>query len=241
MTNIYFYVTTSPLRYIQYVYCMYNIWMFIIALFLYPCLSLSPRVCSNSCPLSRWYHPTISSFVTPFCSCPQSFPLSVFSDESVLHIRWLKYWSFSFSIGPSSEYSGLISFWVDWFHLLAVQETVKSLLQLHNWKASILWHSAVFMDQLSHLYMTTGKTIAMTIQTFVIKMICLLLNMLFRFAMVFLPRNNCLLIPCLQSLFAVSLEPKKIKSDTISAFFSIYLPWSDETRYHDPSFLNVGF
>ena len=108
---------------------------------------------------------------------PSIFPtIRVFSNESVLHIRWLKYWSFSFSISPSSEYSGLISFWIDWFDLLAVQETVKSFLQLHKWKASILWHSAVFMDQLSHTYVTTGKTIAMTIQTFVGKVISLLLK-----------------------------------------------------------------
>ena len=173
---------------------------------------------------------------------PSIFPtIRVFSNESVLHIRGLKYWSFSFSISPSSEYSGLISFWIDWFDLLAVQETVKSLLQLHNWKASILWHSAVFMDQLSHPYVTTGKTIAMTIQTFVIKTMCFLFNMLFRFVMVFLPRNNCLLIPWLQSLFAVILEPKKIKSVTFSIFFFHLLPWSDGTKCHNLHFLNVEF
>ena len=130
------------------------------------CLLLSPRVCSNSCPLSRWCHPTISSSVTPFFSCPQSFPASgAFSSESVLCIRWPKYWSFSFSFSPSNEYSGLISFWMDWLDLLAVQGTLKSLFQHHISKASILQCSAFFIGQLSHPYMTTGKTLALTMQS----------------------------------------------------------------------------
>ena len=132
-----------------------------------PCPSLSPRVSSNSCPLSQWCHPAILSSVVPF-SCPQSFPASgSFSSESALHIRWPKYWSFNFSINPSNEYSGLVSFRIDWFDLLAVQGTLKSPLQHHSLKASILWHSALFMVQLSHLYMTTGRTIALIIRTFV--------------------------------------------------------------------------
>ena len=121
----------------------------------------SPWVYSNSCPLSQWYHPTISSSVIPFSFCPQSFPVSgSFQMSQALHIRWPKYWSFSFNISPSSEYSGLISFRLDWLDLLAVQGTLKCLLQHHSSKASILWHSAFFIVQLSHPYMTTGKTIA---------------------------------------------------------------------------------
>ena len=131
-----------------------------------PCPSSNPIAYSNSCPLSRWCHPTFSSSVVPF-SCPQSYSIRVFSKEPVLRIRWLKYWSFSFSISPSNEYSGLISFRIDWFDLVAVQGTLKSLLQHHSSKASILQHSALFIVQVSHPYMTTGKTIALTKQTFV--------------------------------------------------------------------------
>ena len=124
-----------------------------------PCPSLSLRICSNSCLLSQWCHPTIPSSVTLFNSCPQSFPaLGSFSNESALRIRGPKYWSFSLRNGPSNEYSGLISYRIDWFNLLAVQGTLKSLLQHHNWKASILWHSAFFMIQLSHPCLTIGKT-----------------------------------------------------------------------------------
>jgi len=167
---------------------------------------------------------------------PSVFPsFRVFSNESGLCIRWPQYWSFSFSISPSNEYSGLISFRIDWFDLLAVQETLKSLLQHHSSKASILWHSALFMVQLSHPYMTIGKTIALTRWTFVRKVMPLLFNMLSRLVIAFLPRNKCLLISWLQSPSAVILEPKKIKSITVS----IYLPRSDETGYHDLSFLNV--
>ena len=123
------------------------------------CPSLSPRACSNLCPLSQWCHPTISS-CRPLLLLPSIFPsIKVFSSESALCIRWPKYWSFSFSISPSNEYSGLIFFRIDRFHLLTVQEYLKSLLQHHNSKSSILWRSAFFMVQLSHLYMTTGKTI----------------------------------------------------------------------------------
>ena len=132
-----------------------------------PSLSITnSRSCSNSCPLSWWCHPTISSSVVPFSSHLQSFPaLGVFLNESVLHIRWPKYWSFSFKISPSNEYSGLISFRTGWFDLPAVQGTLKSLLQHHSLKASILWCSAFFMVQLSHPCMTNRKTIALTIWT----------------------------------------------------------------------------
>ena len=129
----------------------------------------------------------------PLFLLPSTFPSSrVFSSESALRIRWPNYWSFSFS--PSSEFSGLISFRIDWFGLLAVQRTPKSLLQHHNLKASILWCSAFFVVQLSHLYMTTGKTIVLTIWTYVSKMMSLLFNTLSRFVMAFRPRSKCLLI-----------------------------------------------
>jgi len=148
---------------------------------------------------------------------PSTFPgIRVFSNESALRIRWPKYWSFSFSISPSSEYSELISFRMDWFDLLAVQRTHKSLLQHHSSRASILWHSAFFRVQLSHPYVTTGKTIALTRQTFVDKVISLLFNMLSRLVIAFLPRSKCLLISWLRSPSAVILEPKKIKSITVS-------------------------
>ena len=141
---------------------------------------------------------------------PSIFPsISVFSNKSVLPIRWPKYWSFSFSIIPSNEHPGLISFRMDWLDLLAVQGTLKSLLQHHSSKASILQHSAFFTFHLSHLYMTTGKTIALTRQTFVGKVMSLLLNMLSRLVIAFLPRSKHLLISWLQSPSAVILESQK--------------------------------
>ena len=135
--------------------------------------------------------------------------IRVFSTESVLHIRWPKYWSFSFSISPSNEYSGLISFRMDWMDLLAVQGTLKSLLQHHSSKASILQHSAFFMFQISYPYMTTEKTIVLTMWTLVGKVMSLLFNMLSRLVIAFLPRNNHLLISWLQSPSAEILEPRK--------------------------------
>ena len=135
--------------------------------------------------------------------------IGVFSNESTLHIRWPKYWSFSFSISPSNEHPGLISFRMDWLDLLAVQGTLKSLLQNHSSKASILLCSAFFIVQLSHPYMTTGKTIALTRWTFVGKVMSLLFNMLSRFVITFLPRSKCLLISWLQSPSAVILQPQK--------------------------------
>ena len=173
-----------------------------------PCPSPTPGAYSNSCPLNQWCHPTISSSVVPFSSHLQSFPASgSFSNESVLHIRWPKYWNFSFSISPSNEHPGLISFRIDCLDFLTVQGPLKSLLQHHSSKASILQNSAFFIVQLSHIYMTTGKTIPWT---FVGKVMSLLFNMLSRFIIVFLPRNKCLLISWLQSLSTVILEPKKI-------------------------------
>ena len=145
------------------------------------------------------------------------FPsIRVFSNESALRIKRSKYWSFSFNISPCNEYSVLISFRMDWFDLLVVQRTLKSLLQHHSSKASILQCSAFFIVQLSHSYMTTGKTIALTRQTFVDKVMSLLLNMLSRLVITFLPRSKHILISWLQSPSAVILEPKKIKSRTVS-------------------------
>jgi len=154
----------------------------------------------------------------PLLLLPSIFPsIRVFSSESVLHIRWPKYWSFSFNISPSKEYSGLISFRMDWLDLLAIQGTLKSLLQHHSSKASILWCSAFFMVQLSYPYMTTGKTIALTRWTFVSKVMSLLFNMLSRLVIAFLPGSKHLLISWLQSPSAVILEPNKIKSVTVSS------------------------
>ena len=147
---------------------------------------------------------------SPLLLLPSIFPsIKVFSNGSVLPIRWPKYWSFSFSISPSNEYSELISLRIDWLDLLAVQGTLKSLLQYHSSKASILWHSAFFMVQLSHPYMITRKTIALIIWTFVSKLMSLLFNMLSRFVIAFLPRSRCLLISWLQSPSAVILVPNK--------------------------------
>ena len=153
----------------------------------------------------------------PLLLLPSIFlSIRVFSNESVLDIRWPEYWSFSFRISPSNEYSGLISFRMDWLDLLSVQGTLKSLLQHHSSKASIFWCSAFFTVQLSHPFMTTGKTIALTRQTFVGKIMSLLFNMLSRLVITFLPRSKCLLISWLQSPSAVILEPPKIKSATVS-------------------------
>ena len=156
----------------------------------------------------------------PLLLMPSVFPsIRIFSNESALHLRWPKYWSFSFSIiSPSNEYSRLISFKIDRFDHLAVQGTLKSLLQHHNSKASILQCSAFFMVQLSHLDMTTGKAIALTIYTLVSKMMSLLFNTLSRFIIAFPPRNKCFLISWLQSPSIVILDPKRIKSVTASIF-----------------------
>ena len=163
------------------------------------------RVCDAIQPS----HPLSSSY-------PPAFNLSsirVISNESVLHVRWPKNWSFSFNISPSNEHSGLISFRMDWLDL---QGTLKSLLQHHSSKASILWCSALFMVQLSHSYTSTGKTITLTRWTFIGKVMSLLFNILFRLVIAFLPRSKCLLILWLQASSAVILEPRKIKSVTVS-------------------------
>ena len=157
----------------------------------------------------------------PLPLLPSFFPsIRVFSNKLALHIRWPKYWSFSFSISPSN--SGLIYYNIDWFYLLAVQGTLKNLLQHHSLKASVLRHSVFSLVQLLHPYVTTGKTIALTIQTFVGKVISPLFNMLCRFVITFLPRSKCLLIVWLQSPTAGILEPKKIKSVTTSVFLLLF-------------------
>ena len=165
-----------------------------------------------------------SSPLSPLLLLSSIFPsIRVFSNELVLCIRWPKYWSFSFSISPSNEYSGLISFRMEWFDLLAVQSTHKSLLQHHSSKASVLQCSGFFIAQLTHPYMTTGKTIALTRWTSVSKVMSLLFNMLSRLVITFLPRSKRLLISWLQSPFAVILEPKKIVSHCFHCF-PIYFP-----------------
>ena len=161
----------------------------------------------------------------PLLFPPSIFPsIRVFSNELALCIRWPKYWSFSFNISPSNEHSGLISFRMDWLDLLAVQRTLKSLLQHHSSKASILRRSTFLIIQLSHPYMTTGKTIALTRWTFVGKVMSLLFNMLSRLVINFLPRSKPLLISWLQSPSAVILEPRKIKVSHCFHCFPIYLP-----------------
>ena len=172
----------------------------------------------------------------PLLLLPSILPsIRVFSNESVLYIRWPKYWSFSFSISPSSEYSGLISFRMDWLDLLAVQGTLKSLLQHQSSKASILQRSAFFIVQLSHPHVTTGKKALTRYLDLCWQIMFLLFKMLSRVVITFLPRSKCLLISWLQSPSAVILESKKIKSVTVSPSIC------HGTRCHDLSFLNVEF
>ena len=167
----------------------------------------------------------------PLLLLPSTFSsIGVSSNKSALHIRWPKYWSFSFNISPSNEHSGLISFRMDWLDLLAVQGTLQSLLQHHSSKASILLHSVFFIVQLSHPYMTTGKTIALTRQTFVCKVMSLLFNVLSMLVITFLPRSKRLLISWLQSSSSVILEPLKIKLVTVSTVSHLFaMKWWDQT------------
>ena len=176
----------------------------------------------------------------PLLLLPSILPsIRAFSNESVLHIRWPKYWSFTFSISPSNEYSGLISFGMDWFDLLQ-SKGLSRVFSNNNSKASILWGSAFFIVQRSHPYMTTGKTIALTILTFVSKVMPLLFNMLSRFVVTFLPRSKHLLISWLRLPSALILEPPKIVCHCFH-YFPSYLLWSDGTGCHDLHFLNVEF
>ena len=176
-----------------------------------PCPSPTLGVYSNPCPLSQWCHFNHLSLCHPLLLLPPISPsIRLFSNESALRMRWPKYWSFSFNISPSNKHPGLISFRMDWLDLLAVQGTLKNLLQHHSSKASIFRCSAFLTVQLSHPYMTTGKTTALTRQTFVGKVMSLLFNMLSRLVITFLPRSKCLLISWLQSPSAVILESRKI-------------------------------
>ena len=201
--------------------------------------SPTPGAYSNLCPLSRWCHPTISSSVVPFSSRLQSFLVS-FSSESALRIRWPKYWSFSFSINPSKEYSDW--FPLGWTGLISLQS--KGLSRIFS-NTAVQKHqffgTQLSLVQLSHLYMTTGKTIALTKWTFVGKVMSLLCNMLSRLVIAFLPRSKHLLISWLQSPSAVILEPPQNKVSHCFHGFPIYLPWSDGTRCHGLSFLHVEF
>ena len=208
-----------------------------------PCPSPTPRVYPNSCPLSWWCHPTISSSVVPFSSCPQSCPASGSIQTS----------QFFTSGGQSIEVSTSTSVlpmniqdwpplrWTGWIYLQS-NRLSRVPLQSHSSKASILWCSAFFIVQLSHPYMTTGKNIALTRQTFAGKLRSLLFNMLSRLVITFLPRSKHLLISLLQSPSSVTLEPRKKKKDSHGYhWFSIYLPWGDGPGCHDLSFLNVEF
>ena len=175
---------------------------------------------------------------SPLLFLPSIFPsIRVFSNESVFCIGWPEFWSFSFSISPSSEYPGLISYRLYWLDLLAVPGALKSLLQYHSSKASILPCSAFFIVQLSHPYMTTGKTITLTRWTFVGKVMPLLFNMLSRLVITFLPRSKCLNFMAAITICSDFGAPK----NEVSHCFPIYLPWSDGTRCHDLHFLNVEF
>ena len=176
----------------------------------------------------------------PLLLLPWIFPrIRVFSNELALLVRLTKYWSFSFNISPSNGYSGLISFRMDWLDLLAVQGTLKNLIQHHSSKASVLQCSAFFIVQLSHPYMTTGTTTALIRWIFVGKVMSLLLNMLSRLVITFLPRSKHLLISWLQSPSAVILEPPKIKSDSVSTVSPSICHWRDGVGCHDLYFLNV--
>ena len=181
-----------------------------------PCLSPTPGIHPNLCALSRWCHPAISSSVVLLPPIPPS--IRVFSNESTLCMRWSKYWSFSFSISPFNEYSGLIYFRINWSDLLAVQGTLKSLLQHHSSKASILLCSAFFTVQLSHPYMTTEKTIALTRQTFVGKVIYLLFNMLSRLVITFL-LSSILIFSFMIFMFCVLCEKSSLPTAKSWRFF----------------------
>jgi len=183
------------------------------------------------------FHPLLS----PSPPAPNPYQHQGLFHESTLHMRWPKYWSFSFSISPSNKHPGLISLRMNWLDLFTVQGTLKRLLQHHSSKASILRRSAFFTVQLSHPYMTTGKTIALTRWTLVGKVMSLLFNVLSRLVITFLPRSKHFLISWLQSPSAVTLEPPKNKVWHCFHSFPIYLAWSDGNRCHDLRFLNVEF
>ena len=197
-----------------------------------PCLPVHHQLQESTQTHLHWVGDAIQPshpLSSPSPPAPNPSQLRMFSNESTLRMRWPKYWSFSFSISPSIEHPGLISFRMDWLDLLAVQGTLKSLLQYHSSKASFLRHSAFFIVQLSHPYMTTGKTIALTRRTFVGKVMSLLFNMMSRLVITFLQRSKRLLISWLQSPSAVILELHKIKSDTVPLFSHLFpIKWWDQ-------------
>ena len=197
----------------------------------------------NSCPSSRWCHPAISSSVVPFSSHLQSFPTSVSFQMNQFFISGGQSIgvSASASVLPMNTQDWSISFRMDWLDLLAVQGTLRRLLQHHSSNTSILQHSAFFIVQLSHPYRTAGKTIALSRQTFVGKVMSLLFNMLSKLVITLFPRSKCFLISGPQSPSALTLEPPQNKVRYSFHCFHIYLPWSDGTRCHDLSFLNVEF
>ena len=203
-----------------------------------PCPSPSPRAYSNPCPSSLWCHPTISSSVVPFSSCPQSFPSSGSFQMSQFFISGGQSIGVSASTSVLPEYSGLISFRIDRLDLLAVQGTLKSLLQHHSSKTSILGCSAFFMIQLTDLYMATGKTIALTRQTSVSKVRSLLFNTLSRFVIAFLPRSKHLIFLAAVTICS-DFGAQENKVCHCVHCFPIYLPWSDGTGCHDLRFLNA--
>ena len=219
--------------------CLCHPFLFVVQLLSHVWLFATPQTAACQTSLSFSVSQTLFNLVSiesilpsnqlilclPLLLLPSVSPsIRVFSNELALHIRWPKYWNFSFSISPSNDYSGLFPFRTDCFNLIALQGTHRSLLQHHSLKASILCLSAFLMVQLSHPYVTTGKTIALTVWTFVCRVMSLLSNMLSRFVIAFLPRSKHLLNSWQQSLSTVILEPKKIKSSTVSIFSPIYLP-----------------
>ena len=224
-----------------------------------PCLSVHHQLLESTQTHAYWVGDAIQPsypLSSPSPPAPNTPSIRVFSNVTTLHMRWPKYWSFSFSFNPSNEHPGLISFRMDWVYLLAVQGILKSLLKHHSSKSWIFQCSAFFRVQLSHPYMTTGKTIVLTRWTFVGKVISLLFNMLSRMVITFLPRSKCLLISCLQSLSAVILEPPKIQSDTVStvspsisyevmgpdAMILVFWMWALSQLFHSPlSLSSRGF
>ena len=206
------------------------------------CPSPTPRANSNSCLSSQWHRPTISSSVVSFSSCPQSFATSEsFQMSQFFYIRWPKYWSFNFSICPSNEYSGLMFFMIVWLDLLAVEGTLKSLLQHHSSKASILWSSTFCMVQISHLHMTTVKFIALTTRTFVGKLMSLLFNMLSSLVIAFLPTRQVSFN--FMAAFTICSDFGAPQNKVCYSFhcFPIYLPWSNGTGCPNLRFLNFEF
>ena len=244
--------------YLPFVYNMRDTDSYVVVVlqsFSHAWLFVTPRTAASQASLSSTLSCSLLKFLSsgsvvlskhvilccPLLLLPSIFPsIRVFSNGLVLPIRWPKYWSFSFNISPSNQYSRLVSFRIDWFDLLAAQGILKSLLQHHNSKASILWHSVFFMAQLSHPYTTTEKTIALTRWTFVGKVMSLFFNMFSRFVIAVLPGSKRLLISWLQPPSSVILKPKKIVCYCFHCF-PIYLPWSDAIGCHDLSLLNIKF